>query len=73
MNKLSKLKMAFSTCTGGMGFLFHFGYQGLQLPVWFRRVFAKTAMHKAWLSGFYGGGIMGVLERHKDTSELINY
>lgn len=68
MNKFSKLKVAYSTCTGLMDFVFHIGYQGFLLPVWFRKLFAKTAIHKAWLSGFYGGGIMGVLERQKDTS-----
>jgi hypothetical protein len=73
MSRYSKFKMAYSTSTGFMGFIFHTGYQGLLMPVWFRKLFARTAIHKTWLSGFYGGGVMKVLERHKDTSEQLNY
>lgn len=52
--------------------MFHLGYQRFALPIWFRKLFAKTAIHREWLSGFYGGGIIGVLERHKDTLDFIH-
>ena len=69
----TRINMAFSTCSGFMDFIFHIGYQGFLLPVWFRKFFAKTDMHRAWLSGYYGGGIIGVLERYKHNSGLIKY
>lgn len=73
MNNLEKIKAAYTTCNGFMSFVFHLGYQGFSLPLWSRKVFAKTVIHKAWFSGFYGRGIMKVFDRHNDTSELINY
>ena len=73
MNFLIRIKTAFSTCSGFMDFMFHIGYQGFLLPIWFRKLFAKTEIHRSWLSGFYGGGVVGVLERHKITSGLIKH
>jgi hypothetical protein len=67
---IQRVKTAFSTCSGFLDFIFHIGYQGFLLPAWFRKLFAKTEIHRAWLSGYYGGGIVGVIERSKDNSEL---
>jgi len=69
----TRINTAFSTCSGFMDFMFHIGYQGISLPIWFRKFFAKTKMHRAWFSGFYGGGIVGVLERYKPNSGFIKY
>jgi hypothetical protein len=71
--RISKLKMAYLTSNGFTDFFFHFGYQGLVIPIFFRKLLAKTKIHKNWLSGFYGGGILSVLERHQDNSKTINY
>ncbi len=30
------------------------GYSGNALPVWFRRIAARSQIHRAWLSGFDG-------------------
>jgi hypothetical protein len=64
MTIISKLKTAYATSSGLLDLFFHIGYQGILLPVFFRKIFAKTSIHKAWLSGFYGGGILGVLDRN---------
>jgi hypothetical protein len=66
MTRFSKLKLIYSTSSGFLDVFFHIGYQGLLLPLWFRRLFAKTGMHKHWFAGYYGGGILGVLDRCSD-------
>ncbi len=43
---------------------FHLGYQGIELPKTLRRYNARNEFHLAWLSGFYGGAILKVLERN---------
>lgn len=45
--------------------VFHIGYKGFEFPRPVRRVFANTKWHNAWHSGFYGGGILPILERTK--------
>lgn len=67
---MNKLQTAFRTCHGIVDFVFHCGYQGLTLPKWFRKVIAKQEVHKAWVSGFYGGGILSVLERHANKNHF---
>jgi hypothetical protein len=67
---MSKLQMAFNTCHGIVDFVFHCGYQGLSLPKWFRKAFAKQVIHKAWVSGFYGGGILSILDRHVNKDDF---
>ena len=42
---------------------FHMGYQGIKIPRWTRRIFVKSEYHRAWHSGYYGGGILSVMER----------
>ncbi len=66
-----KIKLAYSTCNGGLDFVFHLGYQGIVLPVWFRKVLARSKIHRAWHSGFYGGGILGVIERTTSKQEEL--
>jgi len=74
MSRFSEVKMAFSTSTTFVDFVFHLGYQQIMFPTWLRKLFAKSILHKAWLSGFYGGGILGVLEREKfNEDESIKY
>lgn len=61
----AKIRLAYSTSTGPKDFVFHIGYQGIELPKWLRCLVAKSEYHRAWFSGYYGGGILGVLERVK--------
>lgn len=58
-----RFKLAFSTSKGVTEFAFHLGYQQFCLPKMLRRLLVKTRLHRAWHSGYYGGGILGVLER----------
>jgi hypothetical protein len=62
---IERLKMAFFTSSGFLGFVFHLGYQNFVLPRWCRKSFPKSDIHKTWFSGYYGGGITSVLERAK--------
>ena len=66
MNKQTwkRIKLAAETASGPVELFFHFGYQQLALPKWFRRLFAKKTIHRAWHSGFYGGGILSIEERY---------
>lgn len=66
----NKLQMAFNTCHGVVDFVFHCGYQGLCLPIWFRKAIGKQKIHKAWVSGFYGGGILSILERYPNKPDF---
>ena len=59
---------AISTCNGPTDFVFHLGYQGMEIPRPLRRLLAKSSFHQAWLSGFYGGGICKVLERYEEPT-----
>jgi hypothetical protein len=69
MKKIAKLRVAYFTSTGFLDFVFHIGYQGLTLLIWLRRLFARTRLHKSWLSGFYGGGIIGIEERQQNNKK----
>jgi hypothetical protein len=44
-------------------FAFHLGYQQFYIPKCIRKLLAKSEYHRAWHSGFYGGGILSVMER----------
>ena len=69
IERAERLQQAFSVLSNLDTFIFHLGYQKFCLPKWFRRKIAKTSMHQAWLSGYYGGGIWSVLERHPPYEE----
>lgn len=43
-------------------FTFHMGYQGVYFPRLIRRVFARTKLHRSWLSGYTGLGILSIIE-----------
>lgn len=59
---ISSLKMDFNVSNSLLDLFFHLEYQQILLPVWFRKINANYQHHKAWLSGFYGGGILSILE-----------
>jgi hypothetical protein len=60
---IRRIKLAFHTSNGITEFAFHLGYQQFFVPKMLRRLLAKTALHRAWHSGYYGGGILGILDR----------
>lgn len=62
---LSRIKCAFNTANNTTEFIFHLGYQGLAFPRSVRKVVAKSKWHQAWHSGYFGGGILSILERHQ--------
>lgn len=60
-----RLNCAFNTSHNLTEFFFHVGYQGFSLPKSLRSLFAKSKWHRAWHSGFFGGGILSIIERHE--------
>lgn len=58
-----RLVMAYNTVGNVADFFFHLGCQGFVLPRWFKNVMVKTVYHRAWHSGYYGGGILNVIQR----------
>lgn len=54
--KLDNWVTAYRTSTGIYDFVFHLGYQGIIVPKMIRRLFVKTELHRAWLSGYTGIG-----------------
>ena len=61
--KWHELKGAIS-CTRSLPELFfQLGYFGTCLPRSFRKMISGTKCHRYWISGFYGGGIVGAVER----------
>ena len=58
------VKHAVHMASDANDFIFFLGYQGVLIPRSIRRMFAKSNIHKAWLAGFYGGGILSVMDRY---------
>lgn len=48
-------------------FVFHLGYQGWQVPRLVRKIFARSGLHRAWLSGFTGLGVLSIDELRPDS------
>lgn len=48
-------------------FAFQLGYVGFQAPKLLRKIGAKSRFHASWLSGYYGGGICGIMDRQQET------
>ncbi|QFT57076.1 hypothetical protein [Microbulbifer sp. THAF38] len=46
-------------------FAFHLGYIGIGLPRKFRKVFAKSKIHRSWFSSYTGAAIANVVEREE--------
>lgn len=63
--KYRELKQCFSCANNLYDFCFHLGYHGLKIPKFLRRFAAKSKYHKAWLSGYSGAGIAGIIEREE--------
>lgn len=63
MTTADHLKLAVKTAQSPLDFAFHLGYQQFVLPRWFRRLFARQSVHKAWLNGYHGWWIGKVGER----------
>jgi hypothetical protein len=57
------LKMAANTSRSFFEFIFMLGYQQREFPRWFRRLVGRTELHRAWLSGYTGAGLVDVDER----------
>jgi hypothetical protein len=47
-------------------FFFFLGYKQVELPRLFRKLIARTEIHKAWLSGITGAWLYSVLDREKE-------
>jgi hypothetical protein len=58
-----QVKTAFKTSRSIKQFIFLLGYQQILFPRSLRKLVAKSSYHHAWHSGYYGGGILGILER----------
>lgn len=69
------LVTAWKTSSGFLDFVFHVGYQGFEFPRSIRRLFAKSAIHRSWFSGFTGLGILSITElmQAHDLDEEINF
>lgn len=69
------LVTACKTSSGFLDFAFHVGYQGFVFPRSIRRLFAKSAIHRAWFSGFTGLGILSITElmQAHDMDEEIKF
>ena len=63
--KYWELKQCFSCANNLYGLFFHLGYHGCKVPRLLRRLAAKSKYHKAWLSGYSGAGIAGIIEREE--------
>lgn len=68
---IERLVMAYSISNGFFDFILHLGYQGFVLPKWFRKSFSKSKIHKNWFQGFYGYGILSILERTNEECSLV--
>jgi hypothetical protein len=69
---IMRFQLAFSTSKGVTEFAFHLGYQQFCVPKILRRLLAKTVLHRAWHSGYHGGGILGVLDRNIKGDSKLN-
>ena len=58
----NRLAMAYRNAVSINDFAFHVGYQLFVVPRCVRKVLAKTALHRSWLSGFTGLGIAPIME-----------
>lgn len=54
--------MAKRTACSVPDFFFHLGYQQFTLPRMVRRLFARTELHRAWLSGYTGLWCCSIVE-----------
>jgi hypothetical protein len=64
----SRLRLALQHTRSVGEFVFHLGYQQFYPPRFLRRMFARSTLHRAWLSGYTGAGILTVLEREAEWS-----
>lgn len=48
--------------------VFHLGYQGWVAPRAVRKAIARSSIHRAWLSGFTGLGILSISELKQSDS-----
>ena len=60
----NEIKHALAMSRNCSEFFFHIGYQQIRLPTWFRKLIAGSKWHRAWHSGFFGGGILSIEERY---------
>ena len=65
-----KIKQSFECAHNFSEFIFQLGYSGVELPRSVRCILAKTSIHQQWMSGFYGGGILKILDRQAEENEL---
>ncbi|MAI65166.1 MAG: hypothetical protein CL600_09870 [Alteromonas sp.] len=61
---VKRMKLALTMSRNCTEFFFHIGYQQIRLPTWFRTLIARSKCHRAWHSGFFGGGILSIEERY---------
>lgn len=52
-------------------FIFHMGYQGWEPSRFLRKLFSRSKLHCAWLSGFTGLGILSIDELRSDHCDEI--
>lgn len=69
----NRLLVAYKTSGGFYDFVFHLGYQQFVFPRWFRKLVARSELHRAWFSGFTGLGILSVLELKQSDDEQPAY
>ncbi len=54
LNVAQRLTLAFRQAVNFNDVFFHLGYQHFCLPRWFRRLVARTTLHRVWISGYHG-------------------
>jgi len=51
--RLEKILTAYNTANGFYEFIWHIGYQHIELPRTLRRALAGTDFHRAWIGGYH--------------------
>ncbi|TNC79251.1 MAG: hypothetical protein C9356_20175 [Oleiphilus sp.] len=63
--KIWQIKQCFECANNIPDFFFHIGYKQIVLPRWFRKLVARSRIHRGWLSGITGAWFAPVLEREE--------
>jgi len=63
LGTIGHLRLALRTAQSPLDFVFHLGYQQFVFPRWFRRVFAKGRVHRAWMDGYHGWWLGKIVDR----------
>jgi hypothetical protein len=63
--KYWELKQCFECAHNIQDFFFHLGYKQIKLPRLFRKLIARSELHRAWLIGITGSWLYTVIEREQ--------